>query len=92
METLNGVLKYDPSSVILFAAGVCRAASGLSYQFDAMAIAEMVSLVERVLADHKEVLRDNAVAKALGEMLDIFVKVGWPQAMRLTFRLDEAIR
>ena len=57
-----------------------------------MAIDEMTKLVERVLADHKEVLRIPQAANSIGEMLDTFVTAGWPSAMMLTFRLDEAIR
>ena len=92
MQTLNGVLTYDPAAVVTYAAAVCRASSVLSYQFDPLAITEMVKLVERILADHREVLRDTTSANALGDMLDIFVKAGWPEAMHLTFKLDQAIR
>jgi hypothetical protein len=92
METFNGVLSFDPAAVITYASAVCRASSALSYQFDPMAIGEMVNLVERVLADFKEVLRDTSIANALGDMLDIFVRAGWPQAMQLTFKLDNVIR
>lgn len=92
METFNAVLGFDPAAVITYASAVCRASSALSYQFDPMAIGEMVSLVERALADYKDVLRDPAIANSLGDMLDIFVRAGWPQAMQLTFRLDNVIR
>jgi hypothetical protein len=57
-----------------------------------MALGEIVKLVERVLADHKDVLRETGVTNALGEMLDIFVRAGWQQAMQITFRLDQAVR
>ncbi len=92
MQTLNGVLTFDPATVIGCAAAVCRAAKILKYQFDPLAIEEMVKLVEHVLADHREVLRETATANALGEMLDIFVSAGWSQAMSLTFKLDQAVR
>jgi hypothetical protein len=62
------------------------------YYYDPMAVDEMTKLVERVLADHKDVLRNPEAANAIGEMLDTFVTAGWPTAMTLTFRLDEAIR
>jgi hypothetical protein len=52
----------------------------------------VAKLVERVLADHKDVLRNPAAASAIGEMLDTFVTAGWPAAMTLTLRLDEAVR
>jgi len=92
METMNFILPFDPGSVVEYAAAICTAASAMSYQFDSMAISEAVKLVERVLADHKDVLRDNGAANALGTILDIFVRAGWPQALQLTFTLDQAIR
>ena len=52
----------------------------------------MTKLVERALADHKDILRASEAANAIGEMLDTFVTAGLPAAMTLTFRLDEAIR
>lgn len=92
LETLNGVLQYDPGDVIKFAAQTCKAASALNYQFDAMAISEVVKLVEHSLADHKDALKDPSIATALGEILDLFVRAGWPDALRLTFKLDQAMR
>jgi hypothetical protein len=92
MQTLNAVLPFDPVGVITYAAAVCRASTKFSYQYDPMAIDETTKLVERVLADHKDVLRNPEAANAIGEMLDTFVTAGWPTAMTLTFRLDEAIR
>jgi hypothetical protein len=92
MQTLNAVLPFDPVAVITYAAAVCRASVTFSYHYDPMAIDEMTKLVERVLADHKDVLRIPEAANAIGEMLDTFVTAGWSAAMMLTFRLDEAIR
>jgi hypothetical protein len=92
MEMLNDVLDYDPAALILNASDLCRAAEAFSYQFDSMAITESIKFVERILADHKEVLRDSATANALGDMLDTFVRAGWPEAMQLTYRLDQAVR
>lgn len=92
MQALNVVLPFDPVPVIAYAAAVCRASTKFSYQYDPLAIDEMTKLVERVLADHKDVLRNPEAANAIGEMLDTFVTAGWPAAMTLTFRLDEAIR
>jgi hypothetical protein len=92
MQTLNAVLPFDPAVVITYAAAVCRASRKFSYQYDPMAIDEMKKLVERVLADHKDVLRTLDAANAIGEMLDTVVTAGWATAMTLTFQLDDAIR
>jgi len=92
MQTMNSVLRFDPPAIIGYSAAICKAASSMSYQYDSLAVAEMVKLVERVLADYKDVLRDRDVANALGTILDIFVRAGWPQALQLTFSLDRAVR
>ena len=92
LELMNGVLQYDPAAVIVLAAQVAKAAAALDYHFDSLAIKEVVELVEQSLADHKELLKDPSVATALGEILDIFVRAGWPEALQLTFRLDQAVR
>jgi len=92
METMNAVLPFDPKAVICYAAAICTAASTMSYQFDSMAIDETVKLVDKILADYKDVLRDTSVASAVGTILDIFVRAGWPQALQLTFTLDRAMK
>ena len=92
LETFNGVLEFDPSEIIKFAAQTCKAGSAFNYQLDAMAISEVVKLVDSTLADFKDVLKDPSVATALGEILDLFVRAGWPDAVRLTFTLDYAVR
>jgi hypothetical protein len=92
LQSFNGVLRYDPATIIELASDVCKAASILGYQFDSLAISEIVKFVEQSLADHKEVLKDSTTATALGEILDIFVRAGWPQALQLTFKLDQVVR
>jgi len=72
LETLNGVIQYDPAVVIKLADDVCKASSRTGYQFDSLAIGEVVKLVEQSLADHKDVLKDPSVANLLGDILDIF--------------------
>ena len=39
------------------------------YQFDTMAVGELVKLVEHVLADYNELLREKEAADALGEIV-----------------------
>ena len=92
LETLDVVLTYDPIPVVRYAAAVCRASAHMNYPFDPMAIAKSVKFVEHVMADHKDTLRDATTAKELGDLLDIFVKAGWPEAMRLVFTMDQAVR
>ncbi len=49
----------------------------------------MVRLVEQYLAEYRAILRENEECRrTLLEVLDIFVQVGWPSALRLTYRLE----
>jgi hypothetical protein len=92
LQTLDAVLPFDPTFVVLRVANVCRAGSKLSYEFDQQGISHFTKFVEHVLADHKDVLRDARTASALFEALDVFVNAGWPEAMRLVFMMDQHIR
>lgn len=92
LQTLDALLMYDPAMVVLFACSVCRASARLDYAYDPTAIGHIVKFVEHVLADHKDVLRDASTAQELGDIIDIFVRAGWPEAIRLLFTMDQAIR
>jgi hypothetical protein len=92
LQALNALLSYDPSTVIRLVAALCRAGASLNYHFEGMAITEIVRFAQKVLADHKDVLKQTDAALYMGEVLDIFVRAGWPDALQLTFKLDEAVR
>jgi uncharacterized protein (DUF1778 family) len=57
-----------------------------------MAIGEFVKFAEKVLADHREVLRDETSAVRFAEILDVFVRAGWPAATQIVLKMDAAIR
>jgi hypothetical protein len=62
------------------------------YPSDSLGMTSAVTIITRLLADHRGVLQDTACATALREILDIFVEVGWPEAHQLVFRLDGIFR
>jgi len=45
-----------------------------------------------IASDYKELLRDKESAIQFAEILDVFVSAGWPDAPRLVFRMDAAVR
>lgn len=92
MELLNGVLKYDPQGVLHLATGVAKSSKPFGYNIDLMAIWEVVKLVEAILADHREKVRDGESLQDLLDLLDIFAETGSPDALRLVWRLDEVFR
>ncbi len=62
------------------------------YRYDSLAIAEVVKLVEIVLADHRDILRESGSLDDLLSVLDLFAETGWAEAVRLVWRLDEVFR
>ena len=47
-------------------------------------------MVERYIAEYRPLLQEDQECRvALMEMLDVFVRVGWPNARQLTYRLDD---
>jgi hypothetical protein len=92
MQLLNGVLRYDPPSVLSLAADVVRASKPHGYNLDSLAMKEVVKLVEAILADHRSEIQDASSITCLLNLLDAFVEAGWPDALQLVWRLDEIYR
>lgn len=93
IETLESLVPADPGAVFLLAARVLRDGERRGYQYESLGVKLIVALVERYLADHRAVLRESQECqRALLEILDSFVRAGWPDARRLTYRLEELFR
>jgi hypothetical protein len=92
MELLNGVLGYDVKHVLNLAHNVSRIGTSGGYNLDSMAVHEVVKLVETILANHRVEVRDGDALEDLLGILDIFSDVGWPDALKLVWRLDEVFR
>jgi hypothetical protein len=86
------VVDYDVGGVLHLASEVASSAERGGYHLDSMAASEVVALAERVLADYRSDLRAPNVLADLVKLLDLFAKVGWPDALRLLWRLDEVFR
>jgi len=93
LQTLESFVPFDPRAVFLRARNVVRAGVSGGYQFEQMAADLVVRLVERYLAEYRELLQDNPECReALIELLDTFVRAGWPAARQLTYRLEDIFR
>lgn len=92
MQFLNNVLKFDAKGVLHMAAEVAQASKPFGYNLDSLAVREIVNLVETILADHRNVVQDTSSLKDLLNLLDIFAETGWPDAIQLTWRLEEIFR
>lgn len=92
IELLNGVLKYDPKGALHLATQVVIASKPYGYNVDSLAITEIVNMVESILANYRNEVQDGQSLTDLLNLLDVFAEAGWPEALRLVWRLDEIFR
>jgi hypothetical protein len=91
VETLNHIAPLNPRQVFL-TVGV-TITTGDRYTYDALAAGEVVSLIERYLAEFRElVVKDPELLDAIRSVLHAFVDAGWPSALNLTYHLSDAFR
>jgi hypothetical protein len=93
IETLAFLVPLDPVGVLLLIAQSVKAGAANNYQYEPFAQELIVKTVERYLAEFRPLLREHPECHgALMDILDIFVRVGWPQAHQLTYRLGDIYR
>lgn len=92
VELLRGTVSCDPPGVVHLTRLVVEAGRGAGYTLDPLAEREVVALIETILADHREDVREGAALEDLMALLDLFVDVGSPDAQRLVWRLEELFR
>jgi len=93
VKTLKYFIPSNPSEVFLRIHRAVLAGQQGGYQYESMASEIIVQLVERYLAEYRALLQEDAdCRRALVEVLDVFVKAGWPSARKLVYRLEEIFR
>ena len=93
MQLLASFLSCNPKEVLHLAEGVARSSKRSGYDFNSLAVEEVVKFVEIVLADHRNEVQDGGKGlDDLLKLLDIFIEAGWSDALRLVWRLDEVFR
>ncbi len=92
MRLLTAFQSYNLKEVLSFAAGVAQSSERFGYNLDSLAVDDVVKFVETVLADHRSEVREGQALEDLLNLLDVFAKAGWPDALKLVWRLDEVFR
>jgi hypothetical protein len=92
MQLLNVALPFGPEEALAMAARTAASGSATGYQFDSLAVKEVVALVEVILADYRDRLTEGEPLANTLALLDTFADAGWPEALRLVWRLDEVFR
>lgn len=87
------VLGSRPQQALLGVRDVLTAPGApAAYSSDTLALGLCVSVVERVLADHRELLRTPECLTAVRQICDVFVDAGWPHAHQLVFGIEQVFR
>jgi len=93
LKTLEFLIPQDPAEVFRLIHRSIMAAQRDDLQYESMAADLVVGIIEQYLAEHRGLLAQNAdLRRGLLDILDVFASTGWPKAIRLINRLDEAIR
>ena len=92
MQLLKSFLICNPKEVLHLAAGVVKSSESFGYNLDAIAVRDVVEFVEIILADHRDEVQDGEALEDLLNLLDMFAKTGWTDALKLVWRLDEVFR
>ena len=93
MQVLKSFLSCNPKEVLHLAERVVKSSEPFGYNLDAIAVRDVVEFVEIVLADYRHEVRDDEEClEDLLNLLDMFAKTGWTDALKLVWRLDEVFR
>jgi len=93
IQTLRALVWVDPLGVLELAVQAIASGRAGGYEYESLAVAEVVALVEDYLTNHRgELLANDDAVGQLVEILDGFVRLGWEPAVRLTYRLGDIYR
>ncbi|MCY4570756.1 MAG: hypothetical protein OXD49_20895 [Candidatus Poribacteria bacterium] len=93
MQLLTSFLSCNPKEVLHLAERVVKSSEPFGYNLDSIAVRDVVEFVEIVLADYRHEVRDDEEClEDLLNLLDMFAKTGWTDALKLVWRLDEVFR
>lgn len=76
----------------LFAHALTVSGQKYGFQGEFLGVDVLVRVVSRSLADYDYIFSDRARRDKLIACLDIFIEAGWPNALRLLYRLPDSLR
>lgn len=97
VQTLVHLLPCAPADIFLLAAKTIQSSAAAGFQHESLAVPDVVKLIQRALADHRDIFKGDSprgaeCLQALLDVLDLFVEAGWTEARQLTHRLEEIYR
>lgn len=92
IKTLELFIDIEPEEVFRLISQAIRSSEGQGYTSERMAADLFVRVVERYLADYRNIFENPERRQDLLSCLNAFVRHGWPTARRLTYRISEIWR
>jgi len=92
VQTLEAFIEIEPANVFRLIAMAVKASESHGYGFESLAMTIVVRIIQRYLADHRDIFADKDRLNDLMDCLDVFVKAGWSAAQSLVFRLSDIWR
>jgi hypothetical protein len=93
VQLLDFLLAGNPEVCFdLFGHALTTSGREQGFQLESLGVDVLVRVVRRCLADYGHIFRDERRRQRLIDCLDIFVEAGWPAALRLMYRLPDALR
>lgn len=93
LEMLEACIELDPRGVFVRIAAAVNGGKGGDYHLDGMGERLVVRVLRRYLTEHAALLQDDAEVRGLLiGVLDTFIEVGSPEALRLAYGLHELFR
>jgi hypothetical protein len=93
VRVLDFLLPGDPALCFdLFAHALTVSGQKYGFQGESLGVDVLIKIVSRCLADYDYIFSDNGRRDKLIACLDIFIEAGWPNALRLLYRLPDSLR
>lgn len=92
LSVLETLVPIDPLGMFRLVGAAIESAQRYGYEYESEAVRLIVRVLKRYMADYPDVVRSPDGQKIFLRTLDIFVQVGWPDARRLSYHLEEAFR
>jgi hypothetical protein len=92
LGVLETFVPVDPVAIFRLVGEVVESARRYGYEYESEAVRLIVRLLKRYMAEYPDVVKSAEGQTIFLRTLDIFVQVGWPDARRLSYNLEEAFR
>jgi hypothetical protein len=92
-QSLEMFIRLDPETIFLRIGSILRASKAWGYQYEQMGFDLVLRIFTTYLAEYPDLFQGSSKClQIMRETLELFISVGWANARRLSYRLDELFR